>query len=77
MSGVRLLVGTRNGAFVLAADAKRSRGTSPALEVARYSPEALHAEFGAPFRLMASEREEHVTPAGVRQAFIYCWCRMD
>jgi len=37
MSGVRLLVGTRNGAFVLAADAKRSRGTSPALEVARYS----------------------------------------
>ncbi len=25
MSGVRLLVGTRNGAFVLAADAKRSR----------------------------------------------------
>jgi SAM-dependent methyltransferase len=47
------------------------------LEVTRYSPEALHAEFGAPFQLMASEREEHVTPAGVRQAFIYCLCRID
>src|SRR5439155_912227 len=47
------------------------------LEVARYSPEALHAEFGTPFQLMASEREEHVTPAGVRQAFIYCLCRLD
>jgi len=47
------------------------------LEVARYSPDELHAEFGAPFQLMASEREEHVTPAGVRQAFIYCLCRMD
>ena len=47
------------------------------LEVRRYSPEALHAEFGAPFRMMASEREEHLTPGGVRQAFIYCLCRMD
>ena len=46
-------------------------------EVHRYSPEALHAEFGAPFRLMASEREEHITPAGVVQAFIYCLCRVD
>jgi SAM-dependent methyltransferase len=47
------------------------------LEVARYSPEALHAEFGAPFQLLASEREGHVTPAGVPQAFIYCLCRME
>ena len=47
------------------------------LEVQRYSPDALHAEFGAPFRLMTSEREEHVTPAGVHQAFIYCLCRID
>ena len=45
------------------------------LEVARYSPEALHAEFG--FRLLTSEREEHVTPSRVRQAFIYCLCRVD
>ncbi len=47
------------------------------LEVTRYSPVALHAEFGAPFHLMTSEREEHVTPGGVRQAFIYCLCRVD
>jgi SAM-dependent methyltransferase len=47
------------------------------LEVARYSPQALYAEFGPPFQLLASEREEHVTPAGVRQAFVYCLCCMD
>jgi SAM-dependent methyltransferase len=46
------------------------------LEVARYSPEGLHAEFGTSFHLMSSEREEHLTPAGVRQAFVYCLCRM-
>ena len=44
---------------------------------AAYSPEALHSEFGASFRLVVSEREEHLTPRGVRQAFLYCLCRMD
>jgi SAM-dependent methyltransferase len=47
------------------------------LEVTRYSPKALHAEFGSPFQLMVSEREEHVTPGGVRQAFTYCLCRAE
>jgi ubiquinone/menaquinone biosynthesis C-methylase UbiE len=46
------------------------------LDVKRYSAEALHAEFGAPFRLVAGEREEHLTPAGARQAFVYCLCRV-
>ena len=68
----------RPGGFVLVATFADDGPTRcSGLEVARYSPEALHAEFGAPFHLMTSEGEEHVTPAGVRQAFIYCLCRVD
>ena len=67
----------RPGGFVVVATFADDGPTRcSGLEVARYSPEALHAEFGTPFQLMASEREEHVTPAGVRQAFVYCLCRM-
>jgi SAM-dependent methyltransferase len=45
------------------------------LEVARYSPEALHHEFGADFVVVASQREEHRTPSGAVQWFTYCLCR--
>ncbi len=45
------------------------------LPVARYSPEALHAEFGAPFELVEHQREEHQTPSGTKQSFVYCYCR--
>jgi 2-polyprenyl-3-methyl-5-hydroxy-6-metoxy-1,4-benzoquinol methylase len=45
------------------------------LEVARYSPDRLHAEFGAGFTLLDSVREDHRTPSGVVQAFVYCLCR--
>ncbi len=45
------------------------------LPVRRYSPDALHAEFGAPFELVAHEREAHLTPSGAVQSFIYCLCR--
>jgi ubiquinone/menaquinone biosynthesis C-methylase UbiE len=47
------------------------------LEVARYSPTTLHGEFGADFRLLASERELHTTPSGSQQAFTYCLCRFE
>jgi len=68
----------RPGGFVLVATFADDGPTRcSGLEVARYSPEALHAEFGTAFQLMTSEREEHLTPAGVRQAFVYCLCRMD
>lgn len=42
------------------------------LETRRYSPDALHAEFGAVFEPIASQREEHVTPSGAIQSFTYC-----
>lgn len=68
----------RSGGFVLVATFADDGPTRcSGLEVNRYSPDALHAEFGAPFRLIDSEREQHITPGGVRQAFIYCLCRID
>ena len=45
------------------------------LDVARYSAEGLHGEFGDDFQLLRSEREEHRTPSGAVQAFTYCLCR--
>ena len=47
------------------------------LEVVRYSPEGLHAEFGSRFRLLDSTRENHHTPGGSTQAFVYCLCRVE
>jgi SAM-dependent methyltransferase len=47
------------------------------LEVARYSPDALHHEFGADFVVLASQREEHRTPSGAVQWFTYCLCRFQ
>ena len=47
------------------------------LPVVRYSPEGLHAEFGSPFTLLKHEREEHHTPSGSVQKFVYCYCRKE
>jgi len=47
------------------------------LAVNRYAPDALHREFGAGFELLSSDREEHVTPAGAHQAFVYCVLRVE
>ena len=46
------------------------------LEVVRYSAEEMHAEFGTGFRRLDSVREEHHTPSGATQAFVYCLCRV-
>jgi hypothetical protein len=42
------------------------------LTVMRYAPEELAAEFGSAFTLIKHEREEHQTPSGAVQKFIYC-----
>lgn len=44
------------------------------LDVVRYGPGALHAEFGAHFRLLGHETEMHRTPSGGEQEFVYCYC---
>lgn len=47
------------------------------LEVVRYDSNDLHAEFGSTFRLLDSTREDHRTPAGAVQPFVYCLCRVE
>ena len=46
------------------------------LEVLRFTPEALHAEFGSDFARIASSTEMHTTPWGAEQEFVYCYCRL-
>ena len=45
------------------------------LPVMRYRADQLHAEFGDPFVLLKHEKEEHHTPFGTIQKFVYCYCR--
>jgi SAM-dependent methyltransferase len=45
------------------------------LQVSRYAPNELHGTFGDPFELLGSSVEEHTTPWGARQQFVYCYCR--
>ena len=45
------------------------------LPVMRYSADELHDQFGAAFQLLHHRREEHHTPSGAVQQFVYCYCR--
>ena len=45
------------------------------LEVVRYSPATLSAELGDAFELREARGEDHLTPTGVVQHFIYCLLR--
>lgn len=45
------------------------------LPVVRYRPDQLHAQFGDAFDLRLAQRDEHHTPTGAVQSFIYCYCR--
>lgn len=71
---VRLAVKS-GGLVIVATFAEDGPTRCSGLETRRYSPLALQAEFGGGFELISSQREEHVTPAGVTQAFTYCVCR--
>ncbi len=44
------------------------------LPVVRYDPDQLHGEFGAAFELLEHASEEHKTPWGSVQHFVYCHC---
>ena len=46
------------------------------LEVVRYDADSLHSEFGAHFNLVESSKEQHDTPSGTAQQFLYCYCRV-
>jgi SAM-dependent methyltransferase len=45
------------------------------LPVSRYSADELHHCFGDPFQLLDSRVEQHTTPWGTQQQFVYCFCR--
>jgi len=45
------------------------------LPVMRYRADELHDEFGEAFTLLKHQKEEHHTPSGMVQQFVYCYCR--
>jgi ubiquinone/menaquinone biosynthesis C-methylase UbiE len=46
------------------------------LPIQRYDAESLHGQFGEPFILLGHEYENHKTPFGTHQNFIYCYWRV-
>ncbi len=67
----------RIGGHVLVATFARDGPTHcSGLEVVRYAPDELHAQFGADFQMLDSVHEEHRTPSGGVQPFVYCMCRI-
>jgi ubiquinone/menaquinone biosynthesis C-methylase UbiE len=68
----------RSGGYVIVASfGPEGPSRCSGLEVVRYSPQRLHAEFGSTFELLDSIREEHWTPTGSLQPFVYCLCRVE
>jgi SAM-dependent methyltransferase len=65
-----------NGHVIVASFAPDGPTRCSGLDVVRYSPETMHAQFGPAFRLLESVGEEHHTPSGATQAFVYCLCRV-
>jgi hypothetical protein len=42
------------------------------LDVQRYSPETMMAVLGDQFEFVETISEEHLTPGGAKQNFVYC-----
>jgi SAM-dependent methyltransferase len=61
--------------FLVATFAEDGPASCSGLPVARYSAQALHGVFDGGFQLVESIQEQHLTPAGARQSFVYCLCR--
>lgn len=63
------------GHLVIATFAEDGPAQCSGLPVARYDAPSLYAQFAGCCELLRTEREEHRTPAGKRQAFRYCVLR--
>lgn len=63
-----------DGHLVIATFAEDGPTRCSGLPVARYSAGDLVTELGGG-SLVESVREQHVTPSGTRQSFVYCLCR--
>ena len=62
------------GHVIVATFAEDGPAECSGLPVKRYSARELHDEFGEPFQLLRHEKEEHHTPFGSVQQFVYCYC---
>lgn len=49
--------------------------TCSGLPVARYDSESIHAVFGEMYEKVGAAAEQHETPWGTAQSFVYCFCR--
>ena len=61
-----------NGHLIIATFGLDAPPKCSGLSVVRYSPETLHNELGDNFILAEALVEDHVTPSGVKQNFIFC-----
>lgn len=64
------------GHVIVAAFSPEGPSRCSGLPVVRYAPGELHAQFGGAFELVRHEFEDHRTPAGAIQHFVYCLCVM-
>jgi ubiquinone/menaquinone biosynthesis C-methylase UbiE len=63
------------GHVIVAAFAEDGPLQCSGLPVMRYRAGELHDQFGEAFKLLEHSREEHHTPSGAVQPFVYCYCR--
>jgi 2-polyprenyl-3-methyl-5-hydroxy-6-metoxy-1,4-benzoquinol methylase len=69
----KVLEAVKSDGFVIVATfAEDGPRQCSGLPVMRYSETQLHTEFGKRFRLLRHEHEEHHTPFGTVQKFVYC-----
>ena len=61
-----------NGHLIISTFSPDAPPKCSGLPVVRYSAEALKNELGAHFTLIESLYEDHVTPSGIKQNFIFC-----
>jgi 2-polyprenyl-3-methyl-5-hydroxy-6-metoxy-1,4-benzoquinol methylase len=64
-----------NGHIIVATFAPDGPTKCSGLDIVRYSPDELHDEFGNDFQYIESFSENHPTPFGTDQKFIYCYCK--
>jgi len=61
-----------NGHLIISTFSPDAPSKCSGLPVVRYSPESLQNEFGTNFTMVEAFAENHVTPSGVKQNFIFC-----
>lgn len=66
-----------HGHFLLATFGPEGPTRCSGLDVRRYSVQRLEALFGSDFELRAHEIEEHRTPMGTMQQFLYTWWQAE